>query len=54
MVYVAPDAPEALQLLNKNGIASFRTPESCAEGIKAYLNNKSPKIIDNNYEQYKF
>ena len=54
VVYVAPDAPEALQLLNKNGIASFRTPESCAEGIKAYLNNKSPKIIDNNYEQLNF
>ena len=54
VVYVAPDAPEALQLLNKNGIASFRTPESCAEGIKAYLNNKSPKIIDNNYEQINF
>ena len=50
VVYVAPDAPEALQLLNKNGIASFRTPESCAEGIKAYLNNKAPKIIDNNYD----
>ena len=54
VVYVAPDAPEALKLLNKNGIASFRTPESCAEGIKAYLNNKSPKIIDNNYEQINF
>jgi acyl-CoA synthetase (NDP forming) len=54
VVYVAPDAPEALQLLNENGIASFRTPESCAEGIKAYLNNKSPKIIDNNYEQINF
>jgi len=54
VVYVAPDAPEALQLLNKNGIASFRTPESCAEGIKAYLNNKSPKIIDNNYERINF
>ena len=54
LVYVAPDAPEALQLLNENGIACFRTPESCAEGIKAYLNNKSPKIIDNNYEQINF
>ena len=54
VVYVAPDAPDALQLLNKNGIASFRTPESCAEGIKAYLNNKSPKIIDNNYEKINF
>ena len=50
LVYIAPDAPEALKLLNKNGIASFRTPESCAEGIKAYLNNKAPKIIDNNYD----
>ena len=50
LVYIAPDAPEALKLLNKNGIASFRTPESCGEGIKAYLNNKSPKIIDNNYD----
>ena len=54
VVYFAPDAPEALQLLNENGIACFRTPESCAEGIKAYLNNKSPKIIDNNYEQINF
>ena len=42
-VYIAPDAPEALKLLHQHDIACFRTPESCAEGIKAYLNTKAPK-----------
>ena len=53
-VYVAPDAPDALELLNKNGITSFRTPESCAEGIKAYLNYKAPEIIDYNIDDLEF
>ena len=53
-VYVAPDAPDALELLNKNGITSFRTPESCAEGIKAYLGYKAPKIINHNIDDLKF
>ena len=52
-VYIAPDAPEALELLNKNGIASFRTPESCAEGVKAYLNFKKPEIIYSNFDNLK-
>ena len=52
-VYVAPDAPKALELLNKNGIASFRTPESCAEGIKAYLDYKAPEIINHNIDDLK-
>ena len=47
-VYIAPDAPEALKLLHENDIACFRTPESCAEGIRAYLNTKAPK---NNIER---
>ena len=47
-VYIAPDAPEALKLLHENDIACFRTPESCAEGIRAYLNTKAPK---NNIEK---
>ena len=42
-VYIAPDAPEALKLLHQHDIACFRTPESCAEGIRAYLNTKAPK-----------
>jgi len=53
-VYVAPDAPEALKLLNKNGIASFRTPESCAEGIKGYLHKKKPEVINKNFDDLKF
>jgi acyl-CoA synthetase (NDP forming) len=49
-VYIAPDAPEALKLLHQHDIACFRTPESCAEGIRAYLNTKAPKInIEKNY-----
>ena len=54
VVYIAPDAPEALELLNKNGIASFRTPETCAEGVKAYLNNKTPETVDSNYDDLKY
>ncbi len=52
-VYIAPDAPGALELLNKNGIASFRTPESCAEGIKAYVNYKEPETVDDNIDHLK-
>ena len=49
-VYIAPDAPEALKLLHQHDIACFRTPETCAEGIRAYLNTKAPKInIEKNY-----
>ena len=52
-VYIAPDAPEALKLLHQHDIACFRTPESCAEGIRAYLNTKAPKInIEKNYNTY--
>ncbi len=49
-VYVAPDAPEALTLLHQNNIACFRTPESCAESVKTFLNTKNPvkaKILKN-------
>jgi len=51
---VAPDAPEALTLLHQNNIACFRTPESCAEGVKTYLNIKNPinpKILKNNFSK---
>ncbi len=41
-VYIAPDAPEALNLLHQNNIACFRTPESCAESVKTFLNTKNP------------
>ena len=44
-VYIAPDAPEALKLLHENNIAAFRTPESCGEAVRVYLNTKQPKNL---------
>ncbi len=41
-VFLAPRADDALVQLQKNGVASFRTPESCADAVNAYLNWKSP------------
>jgi acyl-CoA synthetase (NDP forming) len=41
-VFLAPRADEALVVLQKNGVASFRTPESCADAVNAYLNWKAP------------
>ena len=41
-VFLAPRADDALVLLQKNGVASFRTPESCADAVNAYLNWKAP------------
>jgi acyl-CoA synthetase (NDP forming) len=41
-VFLAPRADEALALLEENGIAGFRTPETCADAVNAYLNWRSP------------
>lgn len=41
-VFLAPRADEALVQLQVNGVASFRTPESCADAINAYLQWKAP------------
>jgi acyl-CoA synthetase (NDP forming) len=41
-VFLAPRADDALVQLQKNGVASFRTPESCADAVNAYLNWKAP------------
>jgi len=41
-VFVAPRADDALLALQKSGVASFRTPESCADAINAYLNWRAP------------
>jgi acyl-CoA synthetase (NDP forming) len=35
-VFLAPDAGESLRLLAEAGIAGFRTPESCADSIRAW------------------
>jgi acyl-CoA synthetase (NDP forming) len=41
-VFLAPRADDALLQLQRNGVASFRTPESCADAVNAYLNWKTP------------
>jgi acyl-CoA synthetase (NDP forming) len=38
-----PDAPDALAALNKAGVPSFRTPESCADAIAAALRRRPPR-----------
>ena len=41
-VFLAPRADQGLALLEANGIAGFRTPESCADAVYAYLNWNIP------------
>lgn len=41
-VFLAPRAEEGLALLEENGVAGFRTPESCADAMNAYLNWRAP------------
>ncbi len=41
-VFLAPLANDALVQLQKNGVASFRTPETCADAVNAYLNWREP------------
>jgi acyl-CoA synthetase (NDP forming) len=36
-VFLTPEAPRTLQLLAEHGVAAFRTPEACADGISAYF-----------------
>jgi acyl-CoA synthetase (NDP forming) len=41
-VFLAPRADNGLVQLQENGVASFRTPESCADAVNAYLTWKTP------------
>lgn len=41
-VFIAPDAPQSLDLLREAGIAAFRTPESCADAVRAILQWATP------------
>lgn len=45
-VFLAPRADDALLRLQAQGVAGFRTPESCADAVYAYLNwhQPAPKI----------
>lgn len=42
-VFIAPEAPASLALLAKAGIAAFRTPESCADALGAFLAWRAPR-----------
>ncbi|MCX7138168.1 MAG: acetate--CoA ligase family protein [Proteobacteria bacterium] len=41
-VYLAPRADNGLLLLQEHGVASFRTPEACADAVNTYLNWRAP------------
>lgn len=41
-VFLTPRADDGLVQLQKSGVPSFRTPESCADAVNAYLNWKAP------------
>ena len=41
-VFLVPEATESLALLAEAGIAAFRTPEACADGIRACLGWSPP------------
>lgn len=41
--FLLPQADASLTLLGEAGIAAFRTPEACADGIRAYLDWRAPR-----------
>ena len=43
VVLPLPHAPDTLKLLTDKGIPTFTTPESCAEGVAALLEDRSPR-----------
>jgi acyl-CoA synthetase (NDP forming) len=43
--FLVPQADDALRLLNDAGIAAFRTPEACADAVRAYLDWQAPRIV---------
>jgi len=42
-VFIAPEAQTSLELLAKNGVAAFRTPESCADALAAFFAWRAPR-----------
>jgi acyl-CoA synthetase (NDP forming) len=41
--FLLPQADASLKLLGEAGIAAFRTPEACADGVRAYLDWQAPR-----------
>ncbi len=42
--FLLPQADASLTLLGEAGIAAFRTPEACADGVRAYLDWRPPRV----------
>jgi acyl-CoA synthetase (NDP forming) len=42
--FLVPQADAALRLLADAGIAAFRTPEACADAVRAYLDWRAPGV----------
>jgi len=42
-VFLAPDAPESLRMLQETGIAAFRTPEGCADALSTFYSRRPPE-----------
>ncbi len=43
-VFLVPDAPRGLRMLTENGIAAFRTPETCADALRAFCTWRAPRL----------
>jgi len=46
--FLAPEAKASLGLLASNGMAGFRTPETCADAIRAFVDWKAPRQFGTN------
>jgi acetate---CoA ligase (ADP-forming) len=42
-VFLGPRASEALRMLQDGGVAAFRTPEACADAVRAYCDWRAPQ-----------
>ncbi len=43
--FLVPQADLSLRMLGEAGIAAFRTPESCADAIRAFLDWRAPREV---------
>ena len=43
--FLVPEAPASLVLLGELGLAGFRTPEACADGVRAYIEWQAPRVV---------
>ena len=43
-VFLVPEAPNGLRLLVDNNVPAFRTPESCADALRAFCRWQRPRI----------